>query len=70
VSPWDWAAGRQVFPRRYLGVDIMPEQIALAQKLNLPGFQFSLADATDLSQVAETSKDVVVIFNVLHHIPE
>jgi len=57
-------------PRSYLGVDVMPEQIALAQKMNLPGAQFSLADATDLSQVADASKDVVVIFNVLHHIPD
>jgi hypothetical protein len=38
--------------------------------LNLPGVQFSLADATDLSQVTEACKDMVVIFNVLHHIPD
>jgi ubiquinone/menaquinone biosynthesis C-methylase UbiE len=56
-------------PRSYLGVDVMPEQIALAQKLNLPGAEFNVADAADLSQVADASKDVVVIFNVLHHIP-
>lgn len=56
-------------PHSYLGVDLMPEQISLAQKLNLPGAEFGIADATDLSQVVDASKDVVVIFNVLHHIP-
>jgi len=29
-----------------------------------------LQDATDLSQFADASKDVVIIFGVLHHIPE
>ena len=56
-------------PRSYLGVDVMPEQIAPAQKLNLPGAEFNVADAADLGQVTDASKDVVVIFNVLHHIP-
>lgn len=57
-------------PRSYQGVDLMPEQIAMAQKLSLPGAEFGIADATDLSQVVDASKDVVVIFNVLHHIPD
>jgi ubiquinone/menaquinone biosynthesis C-methylase UbiE len=47
----------------------MPEQIALAQKRGLDGVQFFVADATNLSQFPSESKDTVVIFGVLHHIP-
>jgi SAM-dependent methyltransferase len=57
-------------PRSYLGIDLMPEQLALAAKLSLPGAEFRLADAADLAGVADQSKDLVVIFGVLHHIPE
>jgi SAM-dependent methyltransferase len=56
-------------PRSYLGIDVMPEQIALARELNLPGAEFRLADASDLSQIEDASKDAIVIFNALHHIP-
>lgn len=56
-------------PRSYLGVDLMPEQIALAQKRGLDGVQFIVSDATNLSQFPSESKDTVVIFGVLHHIP-
>jgi SAM-dependent methyltransferase len=57
-------------PCSYLGIDLMPEQLALAERLSLPGAEFRLADATDLAQVADQSKDLVVIFGVLHHISE
>lgn len=57
-------------PRSYLGIDLMPEQLALAERLSLPGAEFRLADASDLGLVADQSKDLVVIFGVLHHIPE
>lgn len=57
-------------PRSYLGVDLMPEQLVLAQKLSLPDAEFHLADAANLSQIGDQTKDVVVIFGVLHHIPE
>jgi ubiquinone/menaquinone biosynthesis C-methylase UbiE len=52
----------------------MPEQIELAlelaQKHHLPNVKFLLMDTTDLSCFPDQSKDVVVIFGVLHHIPQ
>ena len=56
-------------PRSYVGVDLTPEQIALAQNAVLDGVQFIVSDATNLSQFPTGSKDMVVIFGVLHHIP-
>jgi SAM-dependent methyltransferase len=56
-------------PKSYVGIDLMPEQIALAQKRELAKAEFHLQDATDLSRFGEASKDTIVIFGVLHHIP-
>lgn len=56
-------------PRSYVGVDVMPEQIALAQQRGLAEALFLVADATNLRQIPSESKDTVVIFGVLHHIP-
>ncbi len=56
-------------PRSYVGIDLMPEQVALAQKRDLPGAEFFVQDATDLSRFGDLSKDTVVIFGVLHHVP-
>jgi ubiquinone/menaquinone biosynthesis C-methylase UbiE len=56
-------------PRSYVGLDVMEEQIEKACR-RYPAYQFLVQDATDLSQFADSSKDVVVIFGVLHHIPE
>jgi SAM-dependent methyltransferase len=55
-------------PKSYVGLDIMDEQVELARK-NYPQFQFLIQDAEDLSQFANESRDVAVIFGVLHHIP-
>jgi len=57
-------------PRSYVGVDLMPEQIALAQRRQLAGAEFILGDVTDASCFLDATKDVVVVFGVLHHIPE
>jgi SAM-dependent methyltransferase len=57
-------------PRSYVGVDLMPEQIALAQKRQLAGAEFMIGDVTDTRFFLDASKDIVVIFGVLHHIPE
>ena len=57
-------------PRSYIGVDLMPEQIALARKREIPGAEFMVRDVADLSCFPDASKDIVVIFGVLHHIPE
>jgi ubiquinone/menaquinone biosynthesis C-methylase UbiE len=56
-------------PRSYVGLDVMEEQIEKACQ-RYPHYHFLLQDATDLSQFGEASKDVVIIFGVLHHIPE
>jgi ubiquinone/menaquinone biosynthesis C-methylase UbiE len=56
-------------PRSYVGLDVMEEQIEKARQRYL-GYQFLVQDAADLSQFPEASKDVVIIFGVLHHIPD
>ena len=56
-------------PRSYIGLDLMEDQVGKARG-RYPQYQFLVQDATDLSQFGEASKDVVIIFGVLHHIPE
>ncbi|MFC1974893.1 class I SAM-dependent methyltransferase [Chloroflexota bacterium] len=61
-------------PKSYAGIDVMPEQIelalAVAQQHRLSNYEFLVGDATDLSCFPDQSKDVVVIFGILHHIPQ
>jgi ubiquinone/menaquinone biosynthesis C-methylase UbiE len=59
----------QLKPQSYIGLDVMDEQIELARR-KYPQYQYIVQDATDLSQFADASKDIVIIFGVLHHIPE
>jgi ubiquinone/menaquinone biosynthesis C-methylase UbiE len=59
----------QLRPKSYVGLDVMEEQIAIACK-KYPQYQFLVQDAANLSRFADASKDVVIIFGVLHHIPE
>lgn len=56
-------------PKSYLGIDLMPEMIALANRRDLPNARFLVMDAADMSAVAAASKDTVVVFGILHHIP-
>lgn len=56
-------------PRSYIGLDLMEEQVGKARQ-RYPQYQFLVQDASDLGRFAEASKDVVIIFGVLHHIPE
>lgn len=60
-------------PRSYVGVDVMPEQIALAEAAardhHLEHVAFRVQDATRLEDIPARSQDTVVIFGVLHHIP-
>ncbi len=56
-------------PRSYVGLDLMEEQVTKARQ-RFPQYQFLVQDAADLTQFGEASKDVVIIFGVLHHIPE
>ncbi len=57
-------------PKSYVGIDLMPEQIALARKRRLAGAEFFEQDATDLSRFIEAGKDTIAVFGVLHHIPD
>jgi ubiquinone/menaquinone biosynthesis C-methylase UbiE len=56
-------------PKSYIGFDFMEEQLALARK-RLPDFKFLQQDAADMQAIATASMDTVVVFGVLHHIPE
>lgn len=56
-------------PKSYVGIDLMPEQIALAEKRQIPGARFMQMDATDLSYFEDSSKSLVAIFGILHHMP-
>ena len=64
----------RLHPRSYEGVDLMPEQIVLAQKAahlrGLDSYIFRVGDAAQLDNIPTQSKDMIVIFGVLHHIPE
>jgi SAM-dependent methyltransferase len=57
-----------ISPGSYVGVDVMPEQIAIARKSGLKGCDFYVMDATDLSRLPSESKDVIINFDILHHI--
>lgn len=60
----------QLRPRSYVGIDLMPEMIDLArQQPGLEEAEFLVMDAADMSPFSDQSKDVVVIFDILHHIP-
>jgi SAM-dependent methyltransferase len=57
-------------PKSYTGIDLMPEMIDLARKRrDVPHADFRMMDATDMVSIPAASKDVVVIFDMLHHIP-
>lgn len=59
----------QLNPKSYVGLDVMEEQVELARR-NYPQFNFLIQGAEDLSQFANESKDALIIFGVLHHIPD
>jgi len=54
-------------PRSYVGLDVMPEQIALAQKRALAQARFLVGDASAV-ELPDACADVVVIFGILHHV--
>lgn len=57
-------------PKSYLGIDLMQEQIELTARWCLPGYEFRVMDAADMKDIGSGSKDIVVVFGILHHIPE
>lgn len=59
----------QLGPKSYVGLDVMEEQIEIARR-KYPKYRFIVQDAADLGQFPGESRDVVIIFGVLHHIPE
>jgi ubiquinone/menaquinone biosynthesis C-methylase UbiE len=57
-------------PKSYIGIDLMPEMIDLAKKQpGLESVEFLVMDAAAM-QFPDQSKDIVVIFDILHHIPK
>ncbi|HOU91696.1 MAG TPA: class I SAM-dependent methyltransferase [Polyangiaceae bacterium] len=54
-------------PRSYTGIDVMPEQIALAERRRLAGARFRVGDASAVD-LPDASADLVVIFGILHHV--
>jgi len=62
-----WIAARA--PHSYTGIDVMPEQIALAKQRGLEQCTFIQGDAADLAAWPEGSFDLVVDFGILHHVP-
>ena len=57
-------------PSGYWGIDIMPEQIALAEQRNLKNAQFRVGDVSDLSMFEDSSMDAVLDFCILHHVED
>lgn len=52
----------------YTGLDIMPEQLAIARDRKLPNANFMLGSADDLSQFPDQSFDAILDFCILHHV--
>jgi arsenite methyltransferase len=57
-------------PGMVLGLDPLPRRIALAKKKVRPNLSFNVGDANDLSMLAQSSFDVVVLNAVFHWLPE
>lgn len=55
-------------PHSYTGLDIMPEQLEIAQARQLPNAVFVEGSADDLSRFPEKSFDAVLDFCILHHV--
>jgi SAM-dependent methyltransferase len=57
-------------PNSYVGIDLAEDQINRARKRGLVGYDFHIMDATDMRTIPNESKDVVVVFTILHHVPK
>jgi len=55
-------------PSELIAFDIMPEQIAIAQK-RYTNITFKIGDLTQIN-IPDGTADAVFIFGILHHIPE
>jgi len=56
--------------KTYIGIDLMPEQIELAKKRCLRNCEFLEMDASKLDFFSDQTKDTIIVFGALHHIPE
>ena len=52
----------------YTGLDIMPEQLAIARNRKLPKASFVLGSADDLRPFPDKSFDAILDFCILHHV--
>ena len=58
-------------PRRYVGLDLHPASLARAHKeRGRPGVELIEADVIHADLTAWAGADVVIVSNVLHHLPE
>ena len=57
-------------PNSYTGLDIMPEQLAIACGRNLPNVVFVEGSADDLTQFPDGSFDAILDFCILHHVED
>ena len=55
-------------PSSYTGLDIMPEQLAIARARGLENAVFVEGSADDLSDFADESFDAILDFCILHHV--
>ena len=55
-------------PNEYIGIDIMPEQIALAEEKNLSRARFIVGDAGNLTDFKSGVIDAIFDFCILHHV--
>jgi ubiquinone/menaquinone biosynthesis C-methylase UbiE len=55
-------------PSELIAFDIMPEQIAIAQK-RYTNITFKTGDLTEI-KIPDSTTDAVFVFGILHHIPE
>lgn len=55
-------------PQKYCGIDIMPEQVKLANERGLINASFNVGDASDLKEFEAESVDAIFDFCILHHV--
>jgi len=58
---------RTFHPRRLVGIDLMPEQIARAQRRGLPA-EIRVGDIAAIDE-PDATFDAVFVFGILHHVP-
>ena len=55
-------------PKKLIAFDLMPEQISLARKRNIP-VDFFVGDATNMD-IEDQSCGAAFVFGIIHHIPD